>query len=103
MLNVKKVKLDQTEYTATEANLTTSLRLSRFRDEAAAISQTIGEDDRDLTYALFIWPMVAASVAPLVTWAEFINMRDDRALALTSAVMEVNPHWFESEADDPKN
>ena len=97
MLKTQKVE----NYEVSEAGIFQNLRLASFRDQAEAIRSTLPEGDDAAMYALFIWPMVAATTVPAPSWEEFIGMRDDVAMPLVSAVMELNAHWF-GEVDKKK-
>lgn len=50
-------------------------------------------DDEELT-ALAIYPNIAGCVSPQLTEAEFFETPEQDLDALTSAAMELNPHWF---------
>jgi len=98
MLKTQKVD----KYTVSEAGIFQNLRLAQYRDEADKIHESLPECDSATQYALFIWPMVAATTEPAPTWAEFTEeMRDDVSMPIVSAVMELNAHWF-GEVDKKK-
>ena len=94
MLKTQIREINGTEYTVTTANLPATLKLSKLREQAGKIAETLPAD-ADVEYTLFIWPMVAAVTVPAPSWDEFIEMRDDHAAALVGMVMELNAHWFE--------
>jgi len=96
---LKKQKVDK--YEVSEAGIFQNLRLAQYRDEAEKIRPDLPENDQAAGYALFIWPMIAATTEPAPTWEEFINMRDDVSMPIVSAVMELNAHWF-GEVDKKK-
>ena len=78
--------------------------LIEIRDDAT-LYETITENEReffDKAGGLGAWIMVASCAKPYISIDEWLSLDDVTINELTSAVMEVNPQWFNPTAEQEK-
>lgn len=60
--------------------------------------ETITEKERefyDLSRTVSVWVAVAGCVKPYITIDEWRGLEDAQVTDISTAAMEINPHWFE--------
>ena len=64
-----------------------------------AMYETVTEKERefyDMSRVVSVWVMVAGCVKPYITIDEWRGMDDAQVEEISTAAMEINPHWFEA-------
>lgn len=64
-----------------------------------AMYETVTEKERefyDMSRVISVWVMVAGCVKPYITIDEWRGMDDAQVEEISTAAMEINPHWFEA-------
>jgi hypothetical protein len=87
MLETKQVG----EYVVSQAGMREAVRRVSMLNKLQETAENY--DDETLT-ALAIYPHIAGCVTPIISIDEFIQIPEQVLDELSTAAMELNPHWF---------